>query len=195
MRRCIIVSSLFRTFPKSRRQVWNLNAGKAYLVESVFFATSRITGIEPPLQLAGGWGMFEILRSSHFLGVGFGLPLSLIRRYLYAKDPSFSWCAGAHFRFPQPIQGGVMNRDLPPAVFSSYHWTSFERSDLIGSHQAGRRGRKGWVIREQQRERARSPPSPSSSRLFVLPASGRCGTLFFFIKRWIDRAMIHSGIL
>jgi hypothetical protein len=51
MRRCIIVSSLFQTFPESRRQVLNLNAGKAYLVESVFFATSRITGIEPPLLL------------------------------------------------------------------------------------------------------------------------------------------------
>jgi len=39
MRRCIIVSSLFRTFPESRRQVLNLNADMAYLVESVFFTT------------------------------------------------------------------------------------------------------------------------------------------------------------
>ncbi len=128
--------------------------------------------------------MIYLLRSSNFLGVGFGLPLSLIRRSA-SKAPSFSWCAGAHFRFPLTIQGGVMNRDLPPAVFSSYHFTSFERSDLIGPHQDGRRGRKGWVVREQQRERARSPPSPSSPRLFVLPASERCGTLFIFflIKR------------
>jgi len=47
MRRCIRESSLFRTFPGSRRHVLNLNAGMAYLVESVFFATSRIKGIEP----------------------------------------------------------------------------------------------------------------------------------------------------
>lgn len=47
MRRCIIVSSLFRTFPESRRQVLNLNAGKAYLVESVFFATSGLWESNP----------------------------------------------------------------------------------------------------------------------------------------------------
>jgi len=50
MRRCIRESTLFRTFPGSRRHVLNLNAGMAYLVESVFFATSRIKGIEPYSQ-------------------------------------------------------------------------------------------------------------------------------------------------
>lgn len=49
MRRCIIVSSLFRTFPGSGRQVLNLNAGKAYLVESVFFATSGLWESNPLL--------------------------------------------------------------------------------------------------------------------------------------------------
>ena len=36
MRRCIIVSSLFRTFPESRRQVLNLNADMAHLFKSLF---------------------------------------------------------------------------------------------------------------------------------------------------------------
>eukprot|EP00494_Astrolonche_serrata_P005604 UN05621 len=47
IRRWIRESSLFQTFPGSRRHVLNLNAGMAYFVESVFFATSRIKGIEP----------------------------------------------------------------------------------------------------------------------------------------------------
>jgi hypothetical protein len=39
-------------------KVLNLNAGKAYLVESIFFTASRVTGIEPPLLLAGRWRVF-----------------------------------------------------------------------------------------------------------------------------------------
>ena len=51
MQLCIIVSSLFQTFPESKQQILNLSAGKAYLVESVIFATLRITRIEPLLLL------------------------------------------------------------------------------------------------------------------------------------------------
>ena len=52
MRRCIyfiIGCSLFRTFPGSGRQVLNLNAGMAYLVSSVFFATSGLWESNPLL--------------------------------------------------------------------------------------------------------------------------------------------------
>lgn len=64
-----------------------------------------------------------------------------------------------------------MNRDLPPAVFSSYHFTSFEKSDLTwpGEGMGGpgtTRGEGGYE------------PSPSSPRLFVPPAPERCTTLF-----------------
>ncbi|KAK8525528.1 hypothetical protein V6N13_057115 [Hibiscus sabdariffa] len=118
-----------------------------------------------------------LLRSSNLLGVGFGLPLSLIIRY-----PKLLPSAGAQERtsvFPLLKKGGVMNRDLPPAVFSSYHFTSIERSDLIGPHRAGRRGRKGWVVRKQQRGRARSPPLPlPHAYLFSRPR--RDAELFFF---------------
>ena len=34
-----------------------------------------------------------------------------------------------------------MNRDLPPAVFSSYHFTSFEKDDLTGPGEG--EGREG----------------------------------------------------
>ena len=79
-----------------------------------------------------------------------------------------------------------MNRDPPRAVFSSYHFTSFDRSDLIGPHRAGRRGRKGWVVREQQRERARSPPLPLP-RAYLFPGPRKDAELFFFEEKdeWI----------
>jgi len=79
-----------------------------------------------------------------------------------------------------------MNRDLPPEVFSSYHFTSFDRSDLIGPHRAGRRGRKGWVVREQQRERARSPPLPLP-RAYLFPGPRKDAELLFFEEKdeWI----------
>nr|YP_009045729.1 orf174 [Batis maritima]AIC83332.1 orf174 [Batis maritima] len=174
MRRCIIVSSLFRTFPESRRQVLNRNAGIFYLVESVFFATSRITGIEPPCcWRADGecsTSIQQLVRSRFWLA-----PFSK------SKLPKLLPSAGAQertsFRFPLTIQGGVMNRDPPPAVFSSYHFTSIERSDLIGPHRGGRRGRKGWLVREQQRERARSPPPPLP-HVYLFPR--RDAELFFF---------------
>ena len=53
MRRCIILSSLFQTFPESKQQILNLSVGKAYLVESIIFATLCIEGIEPPSTTIG----------------------------------------------------------------------------------------------------------------------------------------------
>ena len=53
----------------------------AYLGFSVFFATSRITGIEPPLLLAGGWRMsyFDPATCVELIGLE-PFPLSLIIR-------------------------------------------------------------------------------------------------------------------
>ena len=179
MRRCIFVSSLFRTFPESRRQVLNLNAEMTSLVAlNQSFSPHRVERESNPLCCWRADGecsteIQQLVRSRFWLA-----PFSARKT---SRPIAFSWCAGAHFRFPLTIQGGVMNRDLPPAVFSSYHFTSFERSDLIGPHQAGRRGRKGWAVREQQREGARSPPLS----LFPTPicSPGEMRNSFFLIKR------------
>ena len=66
-----------------------------------------------------------------------------------------------------------MNRDPPPAVFSSYHFTSFEKSDLIGPGE----GEDGWSGNSKGRGLVTHPLSPSSPRLFVPPE------LFFFEEK------------
>ena len=53
MRRCIILSSLFQTFPESKQQILNPSVGKTYLVESIIFATLCIAGIESPSTNVG----------------------------------------------------------------------------------------------------------------------------------------------
>ncbi|OMP02277.1 hypothetical protein CCACVL1_02308 [Corchorus capsularis] len=73
---------------------------------------------------------------------------SLFRHIAYNGNRTPSAASGRMenvlLRSSNLLGGGVMNRDLPPAVFSSYHFTS---RDLISSDPIGRgegEGRDGW---------------------------------------------------